>query len=222
MARDAARPRSWGRALKALALALAVLGACGIVGFGFFVASLKLTERDPPGAADGIVALTGGAQRVGDAIELLARGYGGRLLITGVNERTSRDEITRLSPRQRSLVQCCVDLDYRARNTIENAAETGRWVERNGFGSLIVVTSNYHMPRTMAELDRVLPRTKKVPHVVISPALDGAGWWWKPAAARLLLEEYAKYLVVRVRNALPPGAAAGSGQADHRVSRASP
>ena len=90
-----------------------------------------------------------------------------RLLISGVNERTSRDEIARLNPGQRRLFDCCVDLDYRARNTIGNAIETRRWAERNRFHSLIVVTSTYHMPRTLVELDHALPGIRKVPYAVV-------------------------------------------------------
>ncbi|NNM71361.1 YdcF family protein [Enterovirga sp. DB1703] len=182
--------------------------AAAVAGFVGFVWSLDRVERDPPVSADAIVALTGGAQRIGDAIELLARGFGHRLLITGVNERTSREEIARLSPGQRRLVECCVDLDYRARNTVGNAEETRRWVRENGFGSLIVVTSNYHMPRTMAELDHALPQIRKVPHPVVSPAVDPAGWWSSPSAARLLASEYAKYVMVAIRTRLSSGPAA--------------
>ena len=110
--------------------------------------------------------MTGGAQRIGDAIDLLAKGYAKRLLISGVNENTSRDQIARLNPGQRRLFDCCVDLDYRARNTIGNAIETRRWAERNGFDALIVVTSNYHMPRTLVELDHALPNLQKIPYPV--------------------------------------------------------
>ena len=52
---------------------------------------------------------------------------------------------------------CCVDLDYSAINTEGNAIETKRWAHRRGIRSLIVVTSNYHMPRAMAELRASFP-----------------------------------------------------------------
>ncbi|MDB5559229.1 MAG: hypothetical protein JWQ36_2163 [Enterovirga sp.] len=179
-----------------------LLGMVGAGGFLAFVGSIDRVERDPPAGADAIVALTGGAQRITDAIELLGRGFGGRLLITGVNERTSREEIARLSPGQRRLVQCCVDLDYRARNTVGNAEETRRWVRENGFQSLIVVTSNYHMPRTMVELDHALPQTRKLPHPVVTRAIDPAGWWGNLSAMRLLASEYLKFMTVSVRTRL--------------------
>jgi uncharacterized SAM-binding protein YcdF (DUF218 family) len=190
--------------MAAALVAAALLAGIGAFGFGLaaFVRDLDHDEREPASPADGIVALTGGAQRIEDAVDLLARGYGRRLLITGVNMRTDRDAIARLTPNQRSLVECCVDLDYRAQNTIGNAVETERWASRNGFRSLIVVTSNYHMPRTMAELDRVLPETRKASHPVTTPAVDTRRWWGSPTAIRVLSSEYAKYLAAGVRRRL--------------------
>ncbi len=187
-----------------LILVAAALWGAGllVLGLGFlvFVARLDRAERLPRAPADGIVALTGGAQRIEDAIDLLAQGFGRRLLISGVNERTSREEIARLNPRQQHLIACCVDLDYRARNTIGNAIETRRWMRENGFRSVAVVTSNYHMPRTLVELDHALAEGHQiVPHPVVTDGLDASRWWRHPGTARLLASEYAKFLVAWVR-----------------------
>jgi uncharacterized SAM-binding protein YcdF (DUF218 family) len=168
------------------------------IGFLGFVYSLERVERRPVAHADGIVAMTGGAQRIGDAIDLLAQGYASRLLISGVNERTSREEIARFNPGQRRLFDCCVDLDYRARNTIGNAIETRRWAERNRFQSLIIVTSNYHMPRTLVELDHALPEIHKVPYAVVT-TVDPDLWWRSPVTARVLVSEYVKLIAVWLR-----------------------
>jgi uncharacterized SAM-binding protein YcdF (DUF218 family) len=180
--------------LPVLALAIA-MGA----GFFAFVHVLDRSEREPAGRTDGIVALTGGAERITEAINLLAKGYASRLLITGVNERTTRDEIARLNPGQRMLLDCCVDLDYRARNTIGNAIETRRWLRDNHFRSVIVVTSNYHMPRTLIELDNVLPEARVVPYPVVNEQRRPDDWWRHPATLRLLVSEYTKFLAGWVR-----------------------
>lgn len=172
--------------------------ALGFLGFLCFVYSLDRFEQKPETRADGIVALTGGAQRIGDAIDLLAQGYAKRLLISGVNEKTSREEISRLNPGQRRLFDCCVDLDYRARNTIGNAIETRRWAERHQFEALIVVTSNYHMPRTLVELDHVLPDLQKIPYPVAA-TIDPHDWWRNTATAKVLVYEYLKFLAVWLR-----------------------
>lgn len=195
--------RVWVRqAIKALGVVLLAGAALFAGGFVLFVSSLDRIERSPPSRTDGIVALTGGAQRIGDAIDLLAKGYGNRLLITGVNDRTSRDEIARLNPGQRRLFECCVDLDYRARNTIGNAIETRRWAHDKRFRSLIVVTSNYHMPRTLMELDHALPEARKVPYAVVTNSVDPSSWWRSPATTKVLVSEYVKFLAMWVRTRL--------------------
>jgi uncharacterized SAM-binding protein YcdF (DUF218 family) len=170
----------------------------GFLGFLTFVYSLDRFEQKPETRADVIVAMTGGAQRIGDAIDLLAQGYAKRLLISGVNEKTSREEISRLNPGQRRLFDCCVDLDYRARNTIGNAIETRRWAERNHFAALIVVTSNYHMPRTLVELNHALPNMQKIPYPVAA-TIDPHEWWHNPSTARVLFSEYVKFIAVWLR-----------------------
>jgi uncharacterized SAM-binding protein YcdF (DUF218 family) len=195
------QPRRW-RDLRVVAAASVVTASLLGAGFLVFLNAIDRTERAPAARADGIVVLTGGAQRISDAIDLLAQGYGSRLLITGVNEKTSRGEIAKLNPGQRRLFDCCVDLDYRARNTIGNAIEARRWTEGNGFRSLIVVTSNYHMPRTLLELGNTLPETRKVAYPVVAAGSDLGDWWTRPQTVRLLVAEYLKTVVSYVRTRL--------------------
>ena len=182
------------RALLALPLIVALVLAGGFI---VFVRSLEAYGRagDPP-RAQGIVALTGGSQRISDAIDLLSRGFADRLLISGVNERTTRAQIARLNPGQKDWVECCVDLDHRARNTIGNAIETRRWVTDRGFDAIIVVTSNYHMPRTMLELDNAMPGVAKFPHAVSPTDMEITRWWRDAATFSLLGQEYLKFLMV--------------------------
>jgi uncharacterized SAM-binding protein YcdF (DUF218 family) len=195
--RDEASTLRW--ALRGCAAGVAGTLLVAAAGFAVFLSGLERSEPPPPEAADAIVALTGGAQRIGDAIDLLANGYGRRLLITGVNERTSREEIVRLNPGQQHLIACCVDLDYRARNTIGNAVETRRWMRENHFRTVAVVTSNYHMPRTMVELGHALvPGERLVPHPVVTDVVH-PDRWWRPAAARVLASEYVKFVVAWLR-----------------------
>ena len=118
------------------------------------------------------MVLTGGTSRVTDALELLAAGRGKRLLITGVNPGTTTGDIARQTVDYGRLLNCCVDLDYSALNTLGNAVETRRWAIDHDFKSLIVVTSTYHMPRALAELRPSASRRRPhpVPGGVRSPA----------------------------------------------------
>jgi uncharacterized SAM-binding protein YcdF (DUF218 family) len=188
----------WARRFAAGA-ALGSIAAL-LLGYAGFVARIPLSEPAAVPRTDAIVVVTGGSQRIGDAIGLLGAERGSRLLISGVNEKTGREELAKLNPSSRELLACCVDLDYRARNTIGNAIETRRWVRRHAFRSLLVVTSNYHMPRTLAELGHAMPGLKLVPHPVVTSQMDASGWWNDWGTVRLLAPEYVKYLAARLRS----------------------
>jgi uncharacterized SAM-binding protein YcdF (DUF218 family) len=196
------RPMQW----LARALLFGVVAVVALVGGGFvwFVWHVPAEEVALKQNADGIVVLTGGASRIADAIELLAAGHGKRLLISGVHRATSSAEIARLIPRYERLVACCVDLDHSAVNTVGNAVETRRWVKDQGFASLIVVTSSYHMPRTMAELAKQLPDTVLVPFPVVTDKLRKEPWWASGPTARLIFSEYAKFVVAQLRMRIEP------------------
>jgi uncharacterized SAM-binding protein YcdF (DUF218 family) len=133
----------------------------------------------------------------------LAAGRGRRLLISGVNRATNRTEISRLNPEFTRVVRCCVDFD-RSLNTLGNAVETRRWTQARGFHSLIVVTSNYHMPRALIEISHQLPQVALVPFPVVTDKLRAEPWWTNSATTRLLLLEYVKYIFANVRIWLNP------------------
>ena len=185
------------RAAVVAALALLFIGAA--IGFVGFLSQLRGTEMKPARNADGIVVLTGGSSRVSDAMELLAGGYGKRLLISGVHPTNAVSDISRSLPDNQSLLSCCVDLDRSAVNTRSNAAETRRWAHERGFKSLIVVTSNYHMPRAIVELSHAMPDIALIPFAVVGDKWRDEPWWTSGATLRLLLSEYVKYVAAEVR-----------------------
>ncbi|WP_028348202.1 YdcF family protein [Bradyrhizobium murdochi] len=193
----AARPRGWLRAVIVGSMAILFVGAA--VGFIAFLSQLRGAEIKPARSADGIVVFTGGSSRVSDAMELLAGGYGKRLLISGVHPTNAARDISRSLPDNHSLLGCCVDLDRSAVNTRSNAAETRRWAQERGFKSLIVVTSNYHMPRAILELSHAMPDVTLIPFAVIGDKWRDEPWWTSGATLRLLLSEYAKYVAAEVR-----------------------
>ena len=193
----AAPPRGWLRAT--IVATLAVLFVATAAGFIVFLSQLRGVEIKPARNADGIVVLTGGSSRVSDAMELLAGGYGKRLLISGVHPTNAASDISRSLPDNQSLLGCCVDLDRSAVNTRSNAAETRRWVRERGFKSLIVVTSNYHMPRAIVELSHAMPDIALIPFSVVGDKWRDEPWWTSGATVRLLLSEYAKYVAAELR-----------------------
>jgi uncharacterized SAM-binding protein YcdF (DUF218 family) len=186
-----------------------VLSVALVIGAALFVAGLvQFADAIPrgattPRAADAVVVLTGGENRVAKAVQLIIAGKGQRLLISGVNDHTSAASIAQAIDENQALFRCCIDIDRRARNTIGNAIEITRWVKTHHYSSLIVVTGAYHMPRALNELRRMLPDTELIADPVLPPGLDLNDWWTDPRAARVIIFEYAKYLASEVRTRLP-------------------
>lgn len=170
--------------------------------FGFFMfAGVVMRDPDATAAisADGIVVLTGAEFRIAEGARLLQAKRGKRLLISGVHPRVTRADLVRITGLPTADLDCCVDVDTKALDTVGNAAETQGWIDRHGYESLILVTSNYHMPRSLAEFSRVMPRVRIEPHVVVPKSFPEQAWWLHPGTARILLSEYLKYLPAAAR-----------------------
>jgi len=192
-----------------LTMLVGVVGTLLLVGgFFWFAWTIPAEDASSDRKADGIVVLTGAASRIPDAIELLAAERGKRLLITGVHRATSAREIARLTPLYSKFFTCCIDLDRSALNTFGNALETKRWAREHNFNSLIVVTSNWHMPRAMAELAHQIPEATLIAYPVISEKVKTEPWWSNFEMARFLFAEYLKYLFALTRMSLDPDSAA--------------
>jgi uncharacterized SAM-binding protein YcdF (DUF218 family) len=183
---------------------LASLVIAWLVGFMFFNMSLwrstpEITDKD-----GGIVVLTGGDQRLKAAMDLLNRGYGKRLLVTGVNRATARAKLRSFMAKSTpGLFDCCVDLGREAQDTIGNAQETASWVVKNNYHSIVVVTASYHMPRAMVELRYAVPAScMLIPYPVFTDTVRLTDWWRWSGTTRLLAEEYTKYIASVARVSL--------------------
>jgi uncharacterized SAM-binding protein YcdF (DUF218 family) len=196
MAAGGTRGQRTGWRLLRVAVSLAALIAAAYVG-GFFLFTAEL-DRTPPTdmqAADGIVALTGGPDRITAAYRLLEEGKGARLLITGVHPDVDARSLKGIVPGEASKFDCCVDVGHRAENTIGNADEAAEWVRQRDYRSIILVTSTYHLPRATLELGRAMPDVEIRPYPVFQDTLHLDGWWAYPGTTRLLISEYTKYLL---------------------------
>jgi uncharacterized SAM-binding protein YcdF (DUF218 family) len=179
---------------KVLAVAAGVAAVALLMGFAAFVRAVAQYVPTAGEHADAIVVLTGGEHRLIEAARLLNQGRGSRLLISGVNRVTGREDLRRKSGISRRLFDCCVEIGYEAHDTVGNAQETRAWADAHHYTRLIIVTSSYHMPRSLAELGRALPGVELVPYPVVPSHFTGRGWWLKPGAMRLLVTEYLKFL----------------------------
>jgi len=186
---------------KVIVLAgLAMLAVVG--GILSFAVSLDKYEPHDVAGADGIVVVTGGADRISEALSLMERGKGRRLLISGVNIQSTPEQLRRRWPGREELFQCCVDLDYQARNTYGNAVESRAWAVKNNFRSLVLVTASYHLPRTMLEFRAAMPNIEIIGFPVIPEASKLKRWWQEPALMRIIVLEFFKYWAAALRVSL--------------------
>ena len=191
---------SMSRLVVLAMLLVFVVASSAFVG-GFFVFADQVATAEPPRSprADGIVALTGDTGRIGKAIDLLSHDSAKRLLISGVAQATSAQTLRNAFPASASLFGCCIDIGRAALDTRGNALEARDWVRARGFRSLIIVTSAYHMPRSLSEMSRALPEVELVPVPVQPVHRDLTAWMQDGSTFRLLLLEYVKYIVSRLR-----------------------
>jgi uncharacterized SAM-binding protein YcdF (DUF218 family) len=202
------RPRR--RVLRLLVIGTGAAAFALVLGFVFFAESIVATLPPDDPHAQGIVVLTGGTARIDGALQLLAEGRADRLLISGVNPAVTLNAISQGVDRSlRGVLECCVDLGREARDTIGNAAETRAWADQRGFKTLIVVTSDYHMPRSMTELAQAMPDRQLIPYPVSNPELHMSRWWRDPQTFSLLVREYGKFLWAETRGLVADGSADG-------------
>ncbi|WP_052699967.1 YdcF family protein [Martelella endophytica] len=193
------RSRSWGGAVvRAFATLLLIAGVFFGGGFVWFAIN-ALTARPPAiYETDAIVVLTGGSRRIEAALSLLAEGAGERLLISGVNPSTTAESIRKTVDGDVALFECCVDIGYEALDTYGNAVETSKWIAENDYRRVLVVTSAYHLPRSLFELRHIDPGTIFVGYPVPigeEPRnLVAIGRY-----AKLLGAEYMKFIGAHVR-----------------------
>lgn len=162
-------PNKW----KTTALAITKLSLCIAIfcvislssGFVWYSYQIKnCANIKTPQKSDGIVVLTGGANRIQTAFSLMDKKLGERLLITGVNKRTSKKAIFNALNRDILTSNIKVDLDHLALDTIGNAKETAQWVEAHDYKKLIIVTSDFHLTRSLLEFKQAMPKIELIPY----------------------------------------------------------
>ncbi len=163
-------------------------------------------------ATDAIVVLTGGSRRLRAGLEMLQADRARKLFVSGVHRGTDVPAMLQAnaasdgslrsdswSPAElERLLDCCIVLDHRADDTFGNARETALWMAQEGFSSLRIVTSNYHLRRSVFEFRRAMPKVRMVPHPVFPEQFETEGWWRRPGTALLIFIEYNKYVAARM------------------------
>ena len=188
------------RRFLALAASAAVLSALAWgAGLFAFAAAIPSVVADTTTRTDAIVVLTGGSRRLGTGLELLSGEKARKMFVSGVYRGVDVAKLLELSKATPEEFECCVSIGHSADNTAGNAKETAAWLKGQGFRSLRLVTSGYHMPRARLEFRHVLRDAELVPHPVFTDNVKQDRWWAWPGTSSLIVSEYNKYLIAWTR-----------------------
>ena len=149
---------------------------------------------------DAIVVVTGGKGRLSTGLNLLDSGIAPKMFISGVGQGMDIRRLLKIAKDQPHRLECCVFLGYDATSTVENALETQAWVEKNNIAKILLVTSSYHMSRTVLEFNHAMPDLQLDTYAITSDRVRVEQWYFYPATAVLLAKEYTKFLIVKVEN----------------------
>lgn len=177
-----------------LLLALA-LWLAGLYAFTRGVAEDRAETADK---ADAIVVLTGGTNRLDAGFDLLEKGRGKKLFISGVYRGVEVKELLERSRKKGAGLDCCVELGFEADDTIGNAKEATAWLRRENFKTYYLVTANYHMKRALMDFDAYGEGLTAIPYPVEPEGLDMKNWWREGATRALILREYMKFIAALV------------------------
>ncbi len=178
-------------------LCFCLLWMLGVFVFAWKINNLKEISNKK---TDAIIALTGGRNRINEAVKLLNKQYSNRLFISGVDKDISLENIQnshQLSLNNHNII----NIGYNASNTIENAIETTQWIKQNNIKSIRLVTSNYHIARSFLEFRELNPNLEIITHPVYSENIQKK-WWTSWRTFSLIFKEYNKFLYVYCRNIL--------------------
>lgn len=134
--------------------------------FSLFVFDARRVENLPSDlVCEDIVVLTGGKNRIKSALDSVKKFHAKNVLISGVYKGTKLEDI--LGDTE-NMGDVSVVLGYKAMNTEGNAKEIREVAEDLGMKEIILVTSDYHMFRSLHEVRKYNKNLKIYPMKVQS------------------------------------------------------
>ena len=157
--------------------------------------------------AENVVILTGGSNRIKEGLKLIKNfsklgSMNIDILISGTGKGFTKSNVNKLLSKNDPLnifIECCLELDNKSQNTRSNAIETLKWVNKNSIKQLILITSNYHMPRAVLEFKNKMPNLKIIKYPITPEKHNINNWIYSYETFSLIFLEYCKFLIAHAR-----------------------
>lgn len=171
-----------------------------LYGYIWYAQKIPGEVKDETTITDAIIVLTGGKNRLEAGLQLLIEKKAEKMFISGVHEHVKYKELAEVASNWPQHYKNKITLGYKALDTHHNSLESAEWVEQEHIRSLRLVTSGYHMRRSLFEFRNTMPDIKIIPHPVFSENVQQKKWWRFGGTALLILSEYSKYLYAQFLN----------------------
>ncbi|MBL0848872.1 MAG: YdcF family protein [Candidatus Liberibacter ctenarytainae] len=185
--------------MRYLGYTLAICLIFLIGGFISFIQYIHHIEVPANLSVNAIIVLTGEPNRIEKAFELLEKKTGDRVFISGAHRSVSKKVLRQKIPVEQNLAACCIDIGYEALDTAGNAKEASTWIKKHGYHTILIVTSSYHIPRILIELQRIDTTTKFIPYPVVSDIAQRNDLSLQVKMLKKILLEYLKILLLIVQ-----------------------
>ena len=171
-----------------------------------FKEKILTLQKHPINLSPKIVILTGGTNRIKEGFEVVNKLdkksiTNLKVLVSGTGKGFSKLSLQEKlnSNFESKLIECCVELDGVSQNTYSNAIETSKWVSMNNIEEILLITSNYHIPRAILEFQNKMPNLK-ILFYPIKPKQHQINKWLKSFETFSLVSiEYSKYIIANIR-----------------------
>ena len=145
-----------------------------------------------------MVVLTGGSNRIKQTLNLFLFNHNENhnLLISGAGTGFSKKTLLKLikkTPENLKILNCCITVENQSTDTYSNAIESYKWIKKNNFKSITLITSDYHMPRALMEFKQQLNDIRITPLLLKSELSDPVSNF------KVNLFEYLKFKATKLR-----------------------
>ena len=162
-----------------------------IYGFVTFLKKIKYNQVNFNNQTDGIAVLTGGKGRINLGLELFNESRNLRLIISGVDKKVSERSIIPNDLANKSNIT----IDKESESTYENAKTINKWTAKYKLQNITIITSYYHMPRSMILIQSLMPNINFYAYPVEKKISNKTSLRENILYYFFLTEEYIKYLV---------------------------